>query len=300
VTKVLVIGSDGQLARAIIHSAPQQYQISTLNREKLDITKADSVREAIQQLTPDLVINGAAYNAVDKAQGEGAADALSINALGVANLALASLEVGARLVHFSTDFVFDGRKTSPYLETDATGPLSIYGASKLCGENICISTSPRNIAIRVCRLFGPVYQDGAGTGRKPGGNFPALMVRLGKERESLRVVNDQIGSPTYTPDLAAATWQLIGIIQSGGSGGEGGLFQLSNDGEVSFADYAEEILRRAQVNCKIEHVSSAEYGAPARRPLYSTFSNKKAHSLGVTPLRHWSEALDEFLRASES
>jgi dTDP-4-dehydrorhamnose reductase len=295
VTKVLVIGSDGQLARAIIRSSPQQYQVSTLNREQLDITKVDSVRESFQALRPNIVINGAAYNAVDKAQDEGAADALAINALGVTNLALASLEVGARLVHFSTDFVFDGRKKSPYVETDATGPLSIYGASKLCGENICISNSPQNLAIRVCRLFGPVYQDGPGTGRKPGGNFPALMIRLGKERESLRVVDDQIGSPTYTPDLAAATWQLI---ENAESRGEGGLFQLSNAGEISFADYAEEILRRANVGCKIEHVSSEEYGAPARRPLYSTLSNQKAHKFGVTPLRHWTEALDEFLKSA--
>ena len=286
--KTAITGGNGQLAGSIRRLAPPKFEVQTASRDELDISDSQAVRAYFEIHRPQLVINGAAYNAVDKAEGEGASDALKINAHGVANLALACRDFDARLVHFSTDFVFDGHKNSPYLETDATNPLSIYGASKLCGENICLSTNSANLAIRVCRLFGFVASNGAGSAHKPGGNFPLLMLRLARERKSVRVVDDQIGSPTYTPDLARAVWQLI-------ERAPGGLFQLSNAGEISFADYAEEIFKIAGVNCFVERVSSAQYGAPAKRPLYSTFSNARAHSVGVTPLRPWREALREYL-----
>jgi dTDP-4-dehydrorhamnose reductase len=191
-------------------------------------------------------------------------------------------------VHFSTDFVFDGTKKTPYSETDATHPLGIYAASKLAGENIALATSPKNFVIRVCRLFGPTKTDGADSSKKPSGNFPLLMLRLARERGHVRVVNDQIGTPTYTPDLARAVWQLI-------ENADGGLFHLSNAGEVSFADYARTIFEIAHVECEVEGISSAEYGAAARRPEYSTLDNSKAHAAGVLPLRDWREALREFL-----
>ena len=270
---------------------PHSFSVVALSRADLDIANPAQTREVIQNLRPQIVINGAAYNAVDKAENEGAADSLKINAFGVTNLAQACRDTGARLVHFSTDFVFDGHKRTPYLETDPTGPLSVYGASKLCGENVCLAMHERNVAIRVCRLFGPLRgENGAGSAAKPGGNFPSLMLRLARERGQVRVVDDQIGAPSYIPDLAVAVWQLLENL-----GENGGLFQISNAGETSFADYAAEIFRRARVNCEVERVSSEKYGAPAKRPLYSTFSNEKAHANGVEPLRHWSEALDEFL-----
>lgn len=286
--KVLLTGAHGQLAGALMQSAPSNYECVGVARADLDIAVATEVRALLERERPEIVINGAAYNAVDKAEGEGAADALAINALGVTNLALACRELDIRLVHFSTDFVFDGHKTSPYLETDATGPLSVYGASKLCGENICLSSSGTNLAIRVCRLFGPTQVEGAGSARKPGGNFPLLMLRLAKERGAVRVVNDQMGSPTYTPDLARAVWQLIERTP-------GGLFQLCNAGEVTFADYAAEIFALAGVSCPIERVPTSAYNAPAKRPLYSTLSIQKAVDAGVEPLRPWRDALTDYL-----
>jgi dTDP-4-dehydrorhamnose reductase len=289
--KTLITGARGQLATSLARLAPPNFRVQTATRAELDIANPQAVRTYLEAHRPELVINGAAYNAVDRAQSEGASDALQINAHGVTNLALACRDFGARLVHFSTDFVFDGRKNSPYVEADATNPLSVYGASKLCGENVCLSTNDQNLAIRVCRLFGPVPSDeGAGSARKPHGNFPLLMLRLARERGQVRVVDDQIGSPTYTPDLARAVWQLI-------ERAPGGLFQLSNAGEVSFADYAAEVFRFANVQCEIERVSSEEYGAPAKRPAYSTFSNAKAHEAGITPLREWREALREYLES---
>ncbi len=287
-SRALIVGGQGALAGALNRAAPASVLCQSASRAELDICDGAAVRAFLKTSKPNVVLNGAAYNAVDRAQGEGAADAIAINATGVANLALACRDLQIPLVHFSSDFVFDGRKTTPYLETDATGPLSIYGASKLCGENIALTTAPRNLAIRVCRLFGPTIEDGSGSARKPGGNFPLLMLRLARERGSVKIVDDQIGSPSYTPDVAAGVWQLL-------EQGATGLFQLSNAGEVSFADYASEIFQIAGVPCSIERVSSADYGAPAARPLYSTLSNDKATAAGAAPLRHWRDALEEFL-----
>ncbi len=292
IRKALILGARGQLAGALRRAAPDSVEIVALERADVDITDDSSIRAALDAHRPDLVWNGAAFNAVDRAQsGEGARDAMCINALGPALLALACRDFDAQLVHFSTDFVFDGRKNSPYEEDDATNPLSIYGASKLGGERAVVAASPRHFAIRVERLFGPVDDLGtSGGAAKPGGNFPMLMLRLGRERQSVRVVDDQIGAPSYNPDLARAAWQLV-------ERSEGGLFHLSNAGEVSFADYAERVFQIAGVNCRVERVSSEEYGAPAARPTYSTFSNARAHSTGIEPLRAWDAALREYLGA---
>ena len=282
--KILITGARGQLARALAQAAPAETEIVALERAHLDICDANAVREALETHRPDLVFNGAAYNLVDKAEAEGARAALEVNALGPAVLAAACRDMGAVLVHFSTDFVFDGQKTSPYLETDCPRPQGVYGASKLCGENVVLAACPRHLVIRVCRLFGPID----GETQKPGGNFLLLMLKLGRERGNVKVVADQIGSPSYTPDLARGVWQLL-------ENGASGLFHLSNAGEISFADYAREIFQIAGVAATVEPVSTQDYGAPAARPLYSTLDNQKAHQNGVVPLRHWREALREFL-----
>ena len=288
ISRAVIVGGQGSLARALKNAAPIGVECRSAARTDLDICDGAAVRAFLERARPDVVLNGAAYNAVDRAQSEGASDAIAINATGVAALATACRDLQIPLVHFSSDFVFDGRKNAPYLETDATGPLSIYGASKLCGENIALTSAPRNLVIRVCRLFGPTIEDGSGSARKPGGNFPLLMLRLARERGAVKVVDDQIGSPSYTPDVARGVWQLL-------EHGASGLFHLSNAGEVSFADYAAEIFRLAKVNCPIERVSSAQYNAPAARPLYSTLCNDKAMAAGAMPLRHWRAALQEFL-----
>ncbi|HEX8551440.1 MAG TPA: dTDP-4-dehydrorhamnose reductase [Abditibacteriaceae bacterium] len=279
---VLVAGANGNLAREIIKAVPD-CRLASLGREVLDVTDAAAIAHALDEIQPDLVINGAAYNLVDKAESEPDA-ALRLNALAPAVLARECAARDISLVHFSTDFIFDGLKQTPYVETDLAQPLGVYGASKLAGENMVLAASPRHFAIRVCRLFGPA----AANSQKPAGNFPLLMLRLAAERKSVRVVNDQIGAPSYTPDLARAVWQLV-------QNAEGGLFQLSNAGEVSFADYAREVFRLKNASCDVEGVSSEEYGAAARRPKYSTLSNAKANAF-ILPLRDWREALEEFLR----
>lgn len=289
-SKVLVVGANGQLAQSLIRSAPAGVQCVPLTRTELDIADETAVYRAVEKHQPHIIFNGAAYNLVDKAEGEGAAGAIEINTLGVANLARAGRDAGVPLVHFSTDYVFDGQKQTPYVETDATRPLSIYAASKLAGENITLACNPQNFAVRVCRLFGPTHADGAGSLKKPSGNFPLLMLRLARERGKVRVVNDQIGTPTYTPDLACGVWQLI-------ENSSGGLFHLSNGGEVAFDEYARAIFEISGVECEVEGITTQEYGAAAARPLYSTLSNEKAHHAGVLPLRNWKEALREFLNS---
>ena len=291
IRKALIVGARGQLAGALRRNAPENVEVVALERAQVDICDDASIRAALEAHRPDVVWNGAAFNAVDKAQAsEGARDAMAMNALGPTMLALACRDFDVPLVHFSTDFVFDGRKTSPYQEDDATNPLSIYGASKLAGERAVLAASPRHFVVRVQRLFGPAEDvpTSDGSAAKPGGNFPLLMLRLGRERDFVRVVDDQIAAPSYNPDLARAAWQLI-------ERADGGLFHLSNAGEVSFADYAERVFQLSGTACRVERVSSEEYGAPAPRPAYSTFSNARAHSAGVEPLRVWDVALREFL-----
>ena len=286
-SKALIAGGNGQLSRALAAAAPNDTQTHLLPRSELDIADENSIRAACERIQPDIIFNGAAYNLVDRAQNEGMSDCWNFNALGPSRLAQICAEREIPLVHFSTDFVFDGTKNSPYTESDCPRPLSVYGSAKLGGENAVLATQPRNYAVRVCRLFGPVGTLAADG--KPAGNFPLLMLKLGRERDGVRVVSDQIGTPTYTPDLATATWQLV-------QNAPGGLYHLSNAGEVGFDDYARAIFEIGGINCRVESVSSAEYGAPAARPAYSTLSNEKAQSFGVAPLRHWRDALEEFLR----
>lgn len=285
---VLIVGSNGQLAQALAASAPEWAACTSRSRRALDITDAGAIADAIREIKPAWVLNGAAYNNVDRAEGEGREEAMRVNTQGPSNLALVCRKVGIPLVHFSTDLVFDGEKRTPYTEDDAANPLGVYGTSKLAGEHLALAAHPRNLVIRVERLFGAVPNREAGLAAKPSGNFPALMLRLARERGQVRVVNDQIGTPTYLPDLAAAVWSLMRLSA-------GGLYQLANAGEVSFDEYAREIFRLAGVDCPVDAVSSEAYGAAARRPLYSVMSSDKAYALGVAPLRLWSEALAEFL-----
>ena len=287
-SKVLLTGARGSLARALQNAVPHGVEVVSFSRGELDIADSEAVSTALQNVRPNLVINGAAYNLVDKAETDGMSDALRINALGVGVLARFCRENGVPLAHFSTDFVFDGKKTTPYTEDDKPNPLGVYAASKLAGENIALAGSERNFAIRVCRLFGPVEASKGALGSKPVGNFPLMMLNLAQTRPFVRVVNDQIGTPTYTPDLARAVWQLL-------QNADGGLFQLSNAGEVAFDEYARAVFEIAGAKCEVQSVSSDDYGAAARRPLYSTMSNKKAETFGVSPLRDWRAALVEFM-----
>ena len=284
--RVLIVGANGQLARSLTLSVPEGSACTGRTRHELDITDPDALARMLDETQPALVFNGAAYNLVDRAENEGMEEALRVNTLGVARLASVCRHAGVRLVHFSTDLVFDGSQHHPYLEEDLPQPLSVYGASKLAGEHLVLAADSQNLVVRVCRLFGSAPPERIA--QKPVGNFPLLMRHLAERQVTVRVVNDQVGSPSYLPDVARGVWELAASRQ-------GGLFHLSNAGAVTFADYAREIFRLLNTSCEVAAVTSAEYGAAARRPLYSVLSNAKAHAAGVTPLRPWQDALREFL-----
>jgi dTDP-4-dehydrorhamnose reductase len=217
-------------------------------------------------------------------------DAYQINAFGVSNLALACRKTEVPLVHFSTDIVFDGTKKSPYEVEDCAKPLNVYGISKLAGENAVLAADPNNLVIRVSRLFGEPHEGRYKAGAKPIGNFPLLMLYLYEQGESIKVVNDQIGTPSYLPDVAGAIWDLLLTNATG-------LFHIANAGEVSYSDYAKTIFDLCALENKIiDAMPTSTFGAPAKRPLYSTLSCKHAIEYGVTPLRPWRDALAEFLK----
>jgi dTDP-4-dehydrorhamnose reductase len=233
----------------------------------MDITDGAAVESAISAVSPDWVINSAAYNQVDVAEQEPQA-AYQVNALAVRNLALACRQSDARLVHFSTDYVFDGRASSPYVESDPTHPLGAYAVSKLAGELYAQAYLETPLIIRTSGVFGP---GGLRTAR---GNFIELMLRLADQNKPIRVVEDHVASPTYAPALAKRTADMVEAKASG-------LFHVGGGTAISWYDYAKVIFREAGLNPPhLRATNEREYRTAARRPKYSALSNSKLESLG--------------------
>jgi dTDP-4-dehydrorhamnose reductase len=279
--KYALIGSAGQLGRDV---APRLVgDVVSLTREQTDLTKPDTLRAVLTGLRPDVVINSAAYNFVDKAESEPDA-AFAVNAWGVRALATVCRDLGCVLVHFSTDYVFglDETRQTPYTETDAPGPVSVYGLSKLTGEYLVRSLCPKHYVIRTCGLYG-VW----GSGGK-GGNFVETMLRVAGQGKPLKVVADQVLTPSYTVDVATATAALIGT-------GQYGLYHLTNGGECSWHEFARTIFEVAGVKADLSSTTGAAYGAPARRPGYSVLSTEKYRGLGLPAMRDWRAALAAYL-----
>jgi dTDP-4-dehydrorhamnose reductase len=269
-----VLGSAGQLGRDLCPRLPGE--VLPLTRAQADLTNAASLREALTAARPDVVINCAAYNFVDKAESEPEA-AFAVNAWGVRSLATVCRDLGVLLVHFSTDYVFglDTTRTMPYSSADAPGPVSVYGLSKLAGEYLVRSLCPRHLVIRTCGLYG-VW----GSGGK-GGNFVETMLRVAGQGKPLRVVSDQVCTPSYTADVAAGT---VALIEAGTTG----VAHLTNAGACSWHEFAAAIFRLAGVAADLTPISSREYNAAARRPDYSVL-------VSTVPLRPWQEALAAYL-----
>jgi dTDP-4-dehydrorhamnose reductase len=280
--RYVVLGAAGQLGRDLVPRLTGE--VIPLAHDRADLTRPETVRAALAELRPDVVVNCAAYNFVDRAEGEPEA-AFAVNAWGVRALARTCAGLGCLLVHFSTDYVFglDEGRSTPYRETDAPGPVSVYGLSKLAGEYLVRSLSPRHIVIRTCGLYG-VW----GSGGK-GGNFVETMLRLAGQGKQLRVVADQVGTPSYTADVAAATVALIAADRPG-------LYHLTNAGSCSWHDFAEAIFELAGVRADLTPIPSREYVAAARRPGYSVLAAPAYEALGLPPLRPWREALAAYLR----
>lgn len=278
--RTIVLGSHGQLGRDLIPRLPGE--VVPLTRADIDLSQPQGIAERLAALKPDTVVNCAAYNLVDKAETEPEL-AWRVNATGVRDLAKASNSVGARFVHFSTDYVFglDAARSTPWSELDSPSPVSVYGASKLAGEHLALAANPRTLVIRTCGLYG-VH----GTGGK-GGNFVETMLRLAGQGQPLKVVDDQHCTPTATTDLAEATVKLLASDAVG-------LFHITNAGATTWHRLAAEIFRQSQMSVDLTPITSEQFKAPARRPTYSVLECGKL-AMASIEMRSWQEALEEYL-----
>jgi dTDP-4-dehydrorhamnose reductase len=279
--RALVVGSHGQLGRALCDLLGQRCAWAG-DREDLDVRDAAAVGQRVREASPDVVFNATAYNAVDAAERE-PGEALAVNAAAVRHLALACRETGALLVHVSTDYVFDGRKDRPYVEDDPTRPLNVYGVSKRAGELMAVATDVEHLIVRTSGVIG------VGGSADKGGSFVERVLARARRGEPLRIVDDQIFSPTYAPDLAAALLHLIDL-------GARGLLHVTNAGHCSWHELACHALTVAGVEARATAIRTAELTLAARRPAYSVLSNARAHGLGLAPLRAWDKAVADMLR----
>ncbi len=257
------------------------YEVTGFERAHLDITDPVKVEQALASLDPQLVFNAAAYNQVDVAETEPAA-AYAANALAVRNLALACRQVDAKLIHFSTDYVFDGMLGRPYIETDQTHPLGAYAVSKLAGELYAQAYLENPLVLRTSGVFGPA---GKHTNR---GNFLELMLRLAREKKPIRVVEDHIASPTYAPLLASRSIDLVEANQSG-------VFHVGGGTPISWFAYAKLIFKAAGVTPELTATDAREYRTVARRPKFSALENRRMAEVGVAPMPPLAEAIAMYL-----
>jgi dTDP-4-dehydrorhamnose reductase len=282
--RVVIFGSGGQLGTELkTELARRGYEVKGFERADLDITSQAEVEKCLTELDPAVVLNAAAYNQVDVAEQEPLA-AFQVNALAVRNLALACRQVDARLVHFSTDYVFDGMAGRAYTEQDTPHPLSAYAVSKLAGEHYAQAYLDRALVIRTSGVYGPA---GVGTAR---GNFVELMLRLAGNGQPIRVVEDMVACPTYAPALASRTADLVEREANG-------LFHIASGTPISWYDWAAKIFAAAGVNPPLKPTNEREFRTAARRPKYSALSNAKMESLGLDAMPTLDQAIGLYMLA---
>jgi dTDP-4-dehydrorhamnose reductase len=283
----VVIGAGGQLGSDLVRTFDRPGELVPLSTRDVDIRDAAATRAKLEALQPTCVLNTAAYNLVDRAEEDGRA-AFALNAEAVGSLATICQSLGARLVHFSTDYVFDGAKRTPYLETDPPRPLSVYAESKLAGERLALERCEGAVVFRVCGLFGL-----AGSLGKGKGNFVETMLRFAREGRPIRVVSDQVLCPSYTLDLARKVWAVLPKTVHP-------IYHLTNAGQTSWYEFARRSLALAGATADITPVTAAEYGAKARRPAYSVLAHTNLAALGEDDLRTWDAALAAYVAERSS
>ncbi len=280
--KVLLFGARGQLGTDLRATAPKGFEVAGVDHVDADIADMDAVSRLLDRHKPLVVLNAAAYNLTEKSETHPEI-AFSANAAGPAVVARLCPARGLRLIHFSTDFVFDGSKALPYVESDLPNPLSQYGKSKWEGEKAVLKTSPDFIVVRSATLFGKAGSCGKG------GNFVESVLSKASAGEPLSVIDDIRMSPTYTRDLAQRTWQMIQ------RGVPGGLYHVVNDGSCTWFEFAREILRQAGVRAVLAPVAAKDWPGAMRRPPHSALASGRGAALGLSPLRPWGEALSAYL-----
>lgn len=286
--KILLTGKTGQIGGELNNLLGNLGTLVTVGRDQLDLSKPDSIEPAILDLQPDIIINAAAYTAVDKAEEEPDL-AMTVNALAPGVLAKAAKNVGAGLIHYSTDYVFDGGSKTPYREEDPTHPLSVYGKSKLAGEKAVAETGIPYLILRTAWVYS-----------LHGKNFLKTIIRLAEENDTLRIVDDQIGAPTSAHSIALGTYNILKLCLNKNwlemeDSYLSGVFHLTCQGQTSWYGFAREILnlsRKAQ-NTKLMAIPTSDYPTPAARPPYSLLSNEKVKKVFAVEMPHWEDALKD-------
>jgi len=287
-TRILLTGIAGQLGSELQQTLAPLGEVMGVDRHRLDLTKPDQIRQVIGEFKPDLIVNAAAYTAVDKAETETEL-ANAINGTAPTIMAEAAQQLGSALIHVSTDYIFDGKKNTPYTEDDTPNPVNAYGQSKLLGEEGVLKNCDRALILRTAWVYGVQGK----------GNFVKTMLRLGAERDQLRVVVDQVGTPTWTGDLANAIAQLAQSLKSDTLTG---IYHFTNSGAISWYDFAVAIFEEAQqigfpLQVKqVVPITTAEYPTPAARPAYSVLSTQKISAALENHPPHWRVSLRQMLQ----
>ena len=280
--KVAVVGASGQLGTDLVDALRRAgHEAIALGHDDLEVTEPGSVRAALEAHRPEAVLNTAAFHNMPECE-EHPERAFAVNAVGAVNLARACGDLGVRNVYYSTDYVFDGAKGRPYLETDLPAPLNVYGASKLAGERLTEVYGPGSLVLRVSGLYGRVPC------RHKGENFITKMVALAAKLPEVRVVTDEVLTPTPTRAIAEKTVELLGTDAEG-------LMHLTCEGACSWNEFAREIWDTLEISTPLGEATVADFPSPVQRPTYSVLENGRLAATGLSPMPHWRTALREFL-----
>ncbi len=283
--KIAIFGVGGQLGRAVAAHLAPGHDVVAIDRARADVRDADAVAEALHTSRPDWVVNSAAMTHVDRCENEPMA-AFEVNAVGARNVARACSASNARLLHVSTDYVFDGEKQSPYVEDDTPRPVNAYGTSKLAGEFFVRAESDAHLVVRTSGLYGLYECRGKGT-------FAETILARARQGQALRVVSDERLTPTFTEDLAK---QVRAIVERGAPGG---IYHATNAGSCSWYEFARELLALAGVSTSLEPIAAKEWKSPTRRPANSVLDNRALANLGLDVMPDWRDALKRYVSARD-
>lgn len=307
---ILLTGKNGQIGRELCSLLPQLGELVAMDRQHMDLAKPDEVRKVVRSVRPQLIVNAAAYTSVDKAESDEAA-ALAVNAVAPGVIAEEAKKIGAALVHFSTDYVFDGEKKTPYAEEDSPNPRNVYGRTKLAGEVAIQQSGAPHLIFRTAWVYA-----------QEGRNFLLTLLKLATQREELRIVKDQVGAPTWSREVAVATTRVLEQFMGSERGARdfaahSGIYNMSAAGETSWFHFAEAILAEARgslphaswfeavtggyplVTRRVVPISTAEYPTAARRPAYSVLSNERLAKTFNTRLPDWQAQLHAVFAATD-
>lgn len=280
--KILVTGANGQLGQELVQQLQQtNVELYAFTKTELDICNLSNVQQVINQIQPHVIINAAAFTKVDLAEKEQDL-AFNVNAYGQRNLAVAAEQIGAKICYVSTDYVFDGNASEPYEEHALVNPIGVYGKSKYAGEQLTQTLNSKYFIVRTAWVYGEY-----------GPNFVKTMLRLAKERDELGVVSDQIGSPTYTVDLATFLLELVQTEKYG-------IYHCTNSGSCSWYEFAQAIFEESNIDIKVNPLTTDQYPTPAKRPNYSVLSERAIKLNGFQPIRHWRDGLKAFLNSAKN